>query len=130
MTRPRLSPLSGTRPNFHVSPPPAHVSPPPAHCDRYADSAKQIVNNARVNLDPNAALISDLKSEIETLRAALARSGSDVGASPSDGDEVAKHIEALEALEKLKKEAEVPPRAACAPSSVHVPRPPPSTCRR
>ena len=43
---------------------------------RYADSAKQIVNNARVNLDPNAALIGELKSEIEELRARLAGASS------------------------------------------------------
>ena len=38
---------------------------------RYADSAKQIVNTARVNLDANAAIIGELKQEIEGLRALL-----------------------------------------------------------
>ena len=36
---------------------------------RYADSAKQIVNHAKVNVDPNARLVAELKGEIGQLRA-------------------------------------------------------------
>ena len=35
---------------------------------RYADSAKQIVNHAIVNEDPNARMIRELREELEMLR--------------------------------------------------------------
>ena len=38
---------------------------------RYADSAKRIVNRAVVNEDPNAKIIRELRTEVETLRQQL-----------------------------------------------------------
>lgn len=38
---------------------------------RYADSAKRIVNRAVVNEDPNARIIRELRTEVETLRQQL-----------------------------------------------------------
>jgi len=38
---------------------------------RYADSAKRIVNHAVVNEDPNARIIRELRSEVETLKQQL-----------------------------------------------------------
>ena len=38
---------------------------------RYADSAKRIVNHAVVNEDPNARIIRELRTEVETLRQQL-----------------------------------------------------------
>ncbi|KAI9164650.1 hypothetical protein H9P43_008509 [Blastocladiella emersonii ATCC 22665] len=43
---------------------------------RYSDRAKRIVNKAKVNEDPNAKLIADLKAEIELLRRKLMEAGS------------------------------------------------------
>lgn len=40
---------------------------------RYADRAKQIVNNAVVNEDPNTKLIRDLRDEVENLKRELER---------------------------------------------------------
>lgn len=38
---------------------------------RYADSAKRIVNHAVINEDPNAKIIRELRTEVETLKQQL-----------------------------------------------------------
>lgn len=38
---------------------------------RYADSAKRIVNHAVVNEDPNAKIIRELRTEVDTLKQQL-----------------------------------------------------------
>ena len=38
---------------------------------RYAHNARSIVNEAKVNEDPNAALIRELRAEVEALRAQI-----------------------------------------------------------
>ena len=43
-------------------------SRPPALRGRYAHQARQIVNDATVNEDPNAKLVRELRDEIERLR--------------------------------------------------------------
>jgi len=40
---------------------------------RYADSAKRIVNRAVVNEDPNARIIRELRTEVETLKQQLVK---------------------------------------------------------
>jgi kinesin family protein 1 len=45
---------------------------------RYADSAKQIVCRAKVNEDPNAKLIRELKEEVLKLRSLLQNRGIEV----------------------------------------------------
>lgn len=40
---------------------------------RYADRAKNIVNHAVVNEDPNARIIRDLREEVEKLREQLTK---------------------------------------------------------
>ena len=49
---------------------------------RYANSAKQIVNQAVVNEDPNARMIRELREELEMLRLKVGASG---GAGAGDG---------------------------------------------
>lgn len=70
---------------------------------RYADSAKQILTHAKVNLDPNARLITDLKTEIGELKAQLAR----MSAAGEAGAELERVREQLLASEKLQAEAEM-----------------------
>ncbi|KAJ3365965.1 hypothetical protein GGF32_007465 [Allomyces javanicus] len=55
---------------------------------RYSDRAKQIVNKAIVNEDPNAKLIRELKAEIAELRERLAAANSP-SSSPSDASPAA-----------------------------------------
>eukprot|EP00041_Stephanoeca_diplocostata_P037818 m.1447794 g.1447794 ORF g.1447794 m.1447794 type:complete len:1137 (+) comp25110_c0_seq12:126-3536(+) len=52
---------------------------------RYADSAKQIVNRAVINEDPNARMIRELKEELETLRSQV---GSGGGGSAQSSEEL------------------------------------------
>lgn len=51
---------------------------------RYADSAKQIVNHAVVNEDPNARMIRELREELELLRSQVGGSGSQANAAEVD----------------------------------------------
>ncbi|KNE59194.1 hypothetical protein AMAG_18121 [Allomyces macrogynus ATCC 38327] len=78
---------------------------------RYSDRAKQIVNKAIVNEDPNAKLIRELKAEIAELRERLAAANSPSG-SPSDASPAASALnvtvtqlrDQLSASEKLMVE--------------------------
>jgi kinesin family member 13 len=51
---------------------------------RYADRAKQIVNNAVVNEDPNAKLIRNLREELETLKLELLKANQKINNNSTD----------------------------------------------
>mmetsp|Transcript_16675 Transcript_16675/g.49035 ORF Transcript_16675/g.49035 Transcript_16675/m.49035 type:complete len:1171 (+) Transcript_16675:59-3571(+) len=57
---------------------------------RYANSAKQIVNRAFVNEDPNAKMIRELREELERLR-------SQVGGAPGEGAADSEELEKIRA---------------------------------
>ena len=63
---------------------------------RYADRAKQIVNHAIVNEDPNEAMIRELREEVDRLKAELGVSGP-VG-SMEDVEELREKLQESEAL--------------------------------
>ena len=68
---------------------------------RYAFNAKQIVNNVKVNEDPNDKLIRVLTSEVETLKKQLLLKGSD---GCTSNEELKKLKEELVQREELLKE--------------------------
>ena len=68
---------------------------------RYAFNAKQIVNNVKVNEDPNDKLIRVLTAEVETLKKQLLLKGSD---GHTSNDELKKLKEELLQREDLLKE--------------------------
>ena len=51
---------------------------------RYADRAKQIVNNAIVNEDPNQKMIRELREELELLRSQVGPGGGSAGATSEE----------------------------------------------
>ena len=57
---------------------------------RYANRAKNIKNNARVNEDPKDALLRQYQKEIEELRRQLEQGG--VGQDGSDGEKEGRHF--------------------------------------
>eukprot|EP00912_Choanoflagellata_sp_UC4_P002444 UC4_evm1s1546 len=83
----------------------ATISPSPDNYEetlstlRYADRAKQIVNHAVVNEDPNAKLIRELKEELERLRSGIGsgRNGVSVG-SDKELKEMRRRLEENERL--------------------------------
>ena len=85
----------------------ATISPSPADLNetlstlRYADSAKNIMNHAKPNLDPSAQLVMQLRDEIDTLRAKLGTGGA---GGPSDAKAIR---EQLRLSEKLMAEAQM-----------------------
>lgn len=90
----------------------ATVSPASAHVDetlstlRYASRARSIVNVARINEDPNARLIRELRAEIERLK--LAQSEQRGGGDPDDSAEYATLADIAELKRALQdKEREV-----------------------
>ena len=91
----------------------ATVSPSELNVDetlstlRYASRAKNIVNKATINEDPNAELIRSLKAEVEALRARLAQSEatSPTLLSPSHSASSAGSVRAFESLRE--KDAEL-----------------------
>lgn len=52
---------------------------------RYADRAKQIVCRAKVNEDPNARLIRELKEEVLRLKSILVQRGIEVVSASAEG---------------------------------------------
>uniref|UniRef100_A0A0N5A8N5 Kinesin-like protein unc-104 n=1 Tax=Syphacia muris TaxID=451379 RepID=A0A0N5A8N5_9BILA len=75
---------------------------------RYADRAKQIMCQAKVNEDPNAKLIRELKSEVHKLRNLLLSKGIDISEVDDPGKQKTHYsardhdtIEQLKASEKL-----------------------------
>ncbi len=68
---------------------------------RYASNAKQIINNVKVNEDPNDKLIRILTSEVETLKKQLLLKGSD---SSTSGEELRYIHEELAQREELLRE--------------------------
>jgi kinesin family member 1 len=79
---------------------------------RYADNAKRIKTHAKVNEDPNVALIRTLREELERLRSQLSSGiggigGLDGAASSSDASrgDVAELMEKIASGEKLMQDA-------------------------
>eukprot|EP00051_Salpingoeca_urceolata_P017722 m.244115 g.244115 ORF g.244115 m.244115 type:complete len:729 (+) comp19032_c2_seq1:344-2530(+) len=66
---------------------------------RYADRAKQIVTHAKVNEDPNARLIRELREELELLRAQVAQGGAAGDQDQTNDAELAQLRSTLEETE-------------------------------
>ncbi|ORZ37617.1 hypothetical protein BCR44DRAFT_28011 [Catenaria anguillulae PL171] len=72
---------------------------------RYSDRAKRIVNRAKVNEDPNAKLITDLKSEINELRRQLSNADrSSPGGNRPEPEVLGQLQDQLRSSEKLMQE--------------------------
>lgn len=70
---------------------------------RYADRMKQIVNKAKVNEDPNAALIRELRAQIMALKKQLAAGG---GGGAAGDDSAVRELQEKLIKNKLEQERE------------------------
>nr|XP_039269720.1 kinesin-like protein KIF14 isoform X3 [Styela clava] len=91
----------------------ATVSPAEMHIEetlstlRYAAQARTIVNMVKINEDPNAAIIRELKSEIAKLRAAHQSSSANAEEYQASVREIAQLREKLSAAENDKNETNI-----------------------